>query len=255
MAKQRRAKPFAPAKPLPSKVKGYKVRESRRAKHVSIKVSNWGEVEVVVPPGFSVDKLTRILEQRKGWIQKTKAKIQAERQATAHETEPSRPTEIILRAVDEVWTVSYQATDADNVAVDVDLEQHHLRVTGQIDQVSLCHQLLGQWVRDYARYRLTAWIREVSDHVQLPFNRLTIRRQKTRWASCSSDRNINLNDKLMFIPKELVHYVFVHELCHTIHLNHSSQFWDLVGQKEPHYKPLDKELRTAWRYVPRWLVS
>jgi len=49
-----------------------------------------------------------------------------------------------------------------------------------------------------------------------------------------------------------VRYVFIHELCHTIHMNHSPKFWALVAEKEPNYQQIDRELRKAWRYVPAW---
>ncbi len=59
--------------------------------------------------------------------------------------------------------------------------------------------------------------------------------------------------KLLFLPPELVRYVFVHELCHTVHMNHSREFWRFLAVKEPGYMELDKQLRTAWRLVPAWL--
>lgn len=239
---------------------GYRIRESRRAKYVSIKVSTWGEVEVVAPPGTESQRIAVILEQRQDWIHATQQRIQDERQAIAHETAVALPTDVVLRAIDQTWSVSYEATPDLNVTLNVlspnqasARDTRRLHMTGQIDQISLCHNVLGQWIRAYAQQQLGGWLRQVSREVGLPFNRMTIRRQKTRWASCSSKSSISLNDKLLFLPADLVRYVLIHELCHTIHLNHSSAFWSLVGQKEPNYKALDDELRTAWRYVPRWL--
>ena len=51
----------------------------------------------------------------------------------------------------------------------------------------------------------------------------------------------------------MVHYVFIHELCHTLELNHSAKFWSLVEQWQPDYKRLDAELKDAWRLVPGWV--
>jgi hypothetical protein len=48
-------------------------------------------------------------------------------------------------------------------------------------------------------------------------------------------------------------YVFIHELCHTIHMNHSQKYWAFLASREPEYVSLDKELRGAWRVVPPWV--
>jgi hypothetical protein len=45
----------------------------------------------------------------------------------------------------------------------------------------------------------------------------------------------------------------VHELCHTMHFNHSPEFWAMVCERMPEYRAVDAELRTAWRYVPAWV--
>ena len=58
------------------------------------------------------------------------------------------------------------------------------------------------------------------------FNRLSIRSQRTRWGSCSRNKNISLNVKLVLLPEDLMDYVILHELVHTRIHNHSKSFWE-----------------------------
>ena len=75
------------------------------------------------------------------------------------------------------------------------------------------------------------------------YNRIFIRNQKTRWGSCSGNRNLSFNYKLIFLSERQRDYVIVHELCHLKEFNHSKRFWDLVKQHFPDYPSLRAEIR------------
>ena len=77
----------------------------------------------------------------------------------------------------------------------------------------------------------------------LPFkyNRVFIRSQTTRWGTCSSKGNVSFNWRLIKCPHWIWDYLFVHELCHTVHMNHSAEFWQLVNV---HYPRLEEA--RAW---------
>ena len=68
------------------------------------------------------------------------------------------------------------------------------------------------------------------------FTSVTVRDQKTRWGSCSSRGTLSFNYRLIFAPGVVLDYVVVHELCHLTHMNHSRDFWDMVGSIMPDYR-------------------
>jgi len=96
---------------------------------------------------------------------------------------------------------------------------------------------------DEAKKILRNRLEELSAIHKLDFNRSFIRSQKTRWGSCSTKNNINLNIKLNNLPEELRDYVIIHELVHTKVKNHSSIFWMEMAKYYPDPKFADKKLR------------
>jgi predicted metal-dependent hydrolase len=228
----------------------YTVRESSRARHVNLKISMDGELEVVIPRGFNRRQIPGILQKKQAWIKRAAKRVAERRQ---HQTaQPALPAEILLRAIGETWAVEYRPTASAQITIS-EKDGRRLVLSGAVHNVDMGQTALQKWAMRKAKERFEPWLRAVSVEENLPFSKVTIRGQKTRWGSCSSRETISLNYKLLFLPPEWARYVLIHELCHTKELNHSAKFWALVAQKEPNFKKIKKELRTAWRYLPGWV--
>ncbi len=74
------------------------------------------------------------------------------------------------------------------------------------------------------------------------YHRVCIRDQKSRWGSCSAQKNLNFSYRIIFLPPELADYLIVHELCHLGEMNHAARFWKLVEKTIPGYKKIRREL-------------
>ena len=87
--------------------------------------------------------------------------------------------------------------------------------------------------------------------VGVTYGRITIRKQRTRWGSCSEKGNLNFNCLLMKVPDTVRDYVVVHELCHRKEMNHSERFWEQVRHVLPDYKESEKWLHTYGKALIR----
>jgi len=110
-------------------------------------------------------------------------------------------------------------------------------------------------IHDMAKEELTNILNKKSMEFTLPYSRVFIKAPKTRWGSCSSQGNINLNRNLLFLTLKQVEYLITHELCHTVHFNHSSQYWNLVSTFIPDFKGVDRSLKNATLKVPLWALA
>jgi len=99
---------------------------------------------------------------------------------------------------------------------------------------------------------LPPWLESLAASHGFHFGRAAVRLQRTRWGSYSRRGTVSLNARLLLLPPELTEYVMVHELCHSLHLAHSSRFWSLVRQHDPHCDRHRRELRMAGRSLPAW---
>lgn len=261
---------FPMPSPMALALPEYQVRESKRAKHVSIKISVEGEVEVVVPPKFERAKLPELLERKRAWIEKTRDRLLTAAENTPEDWHVEKPDTLFLRwqsqkVTDpgkpprpkdnvEAWAVTYKPSVGDRITCIPSLNRR-LTLRGNTHQPAACQAVLRKWLAHKAHQELAPWLRQLGFELDLPCRSISVRGQKTVWASCSSNKDISLNYKLLFLPRPLVHYVLVHELCHTVHMNHSADFWALVEEKQPGYKQWKNHIKKGWQYVPRWVET
>lgn len=97
--------------------------------------------------------------------------------------------------------------------------------------------------REIARDIFTQKVAYYAQIMNVTYGRISIREQKTRWGSCSSEGNLNFNWRLIFAPEEVLDYIVVHELAHRKEMNHSPAFYNVVREVLPEYKKQQKWLR------------
>ena len=86
-------------------------------------------------------------------------------------------------------------------------------------------------------------VRFFADRLGVTYEKVTVRNQKTLWASCGANGNLSFNCLLMKVPENIRDYVIVHELCHRFEMNHSAKFWRHVEEVIPDYRACRKWLK------------
>lgn len=229
----------------------YQIRESARAKYMSLRVTVERGLEVVVPRGFDRRLIPTFLREKGEWVQSALSKIEQARQRRTAEPIVPLPTEITFPSCGRTWTVDYVMKRSPKISLKDDANGG-LSICGPIGNIAACHAVLQRWTHRQAFNVLIPQLRQLSTETGIAFVQTAIRCQKSRWGSCSSNGTISLNQKLLFTEPDLVRYVLIHELCHMREMNHSRHFWKLVGQFYPDFRLARRRLKDAWFQMPSW---
>jgi predicted metal-dependent hydrolase len=227
---------------------GWEVRESARARRLTVKVFPGGRVQVVVPRGTRAAVVQQFVARHARWIDR---KVEEYRHQQPPSPQPL-PDEIRFQALGECWNVAYEPGRAALRATEGDWR---LLVRGDLQRPRAIRHMLQRWLLRHAHARLSPWLEATAAATGTAYRRLQVRRQRTRWGSCSRSGTISLNACLLFQPAPVARYLFVHELAHTQQMNHSSRFWRLVEDFEPDWRGLDRDLMRGWRHVPDWVFG
>ena len=231
----------------------YHYHRSQRAKHVGLRLSRQAGLLVTVPRGVTLARADAVVLAKSAWIIKHLTRFATLPPAIPVPSVPAPlPLAIELPALGETWTVAYERSGLSGVSIRA-LEPGQLQLRGAVADDELCRGALRLWLAQRAQVTLLPQLRELATVAGFRYERGQIRGQRTRWGSCSGRGTISLNWHLLFLTPEQVRYVLLHELCHTVELNHSLRFWRLLQQHQPDSEGLRKTMRRAWQELPAWL--
>jgi len=225
----------------------YTLKQSTRSRRVTFKASLHRGLEIIIPPQFNHKHLPTLLETHKPWIEKQLHNLQQKQDKLQRDLLPDT---IHLLAISQCWKVVY--IPCKNNLKLMARPQHELVLMGDLTQKRQCRILLVKWAICQAKVHLLDQLKSISSTTQLSYTKGMIRNQLTRWGSCSAKKVISLNYKLLFFPPALAQHIMLHELCHTVHLNHSAPFWELVGKWDPHWQLHRQTIRHIETQLPGW---
>ena len=213
----------------------YRIRRSNRALHARIQVDADG-VEVVVPRHFPLRNVEPFVQEKRPWIERTLRRM---RESEA-EFPPAR-----LCDGGEVPYLGERLSL--RVRVEPRRSRAHVSRRGSELRVKVgprtgLMEALEGWYRRRARLEVAPRLDAAVTRAGRSYERLQIRGQRTRWASCSTSGSMSFNWRLLLAPAEILDYVVEHEVAHLDVQDHSARFWRLLGSRCP-----------AWRAHEAWL--
>lgn len=195
-------------------------------------------IRLTAPIFCTKRQIQNFIQQSEQWLIQTWQKQQSQIDIAKHELPETLTVFDIESAIKIIYTTQKNNYRFDAIENKLYISQRHPE------------KYLKAFVIEYAKDRIPHYLAKISQECGLTFTTCAIRQPKTRWGSCSAKKEIMLNSALVLYSNDVVRYVCIHELSHTVHFNHSAEFWELVYQHDHEYKINQKKLKTI--PMPWW---
>lgn len=210
---------------------------NERSRRIRLSVKSDSEIVVSMPPSVLYRDALRFVESKTDWIIKQQTKVQAG--LTLFAPESCFKTKFHQLAITKGNTDRVY-NRVGNGVIQIFIPE---RVDHELPKVQeFIKKTLIDVMRWEAKVYLPKRLKELAEKHGFRYQDVSIKNTKTRWGSCSSANNINLNLHLMRVPEHLVDYVLLHELSHTVVKNHGEKFWLLLEHCYPNSRKADKEM-------------
>lgn len=197
---------------------------SKRARRLRL-VSGINGVQAIVPQNYRTEELESFVSSKKDWIIRM-SRYYSKLKERCGGLEPG--TIYFLGSKYRFHVVK----DRQQSAVVSDAMKV---ITFHVNDRRRYKQEMQEWYKEQTGRIITERLPALANKLNLKYNKVTIKSQRSRWASCSKKGNLNFNLLLAAAPPEVIDYVIIHELVHLLELDHSRRFWQLVKEADPEY--------------------
>jgi predicted metal-dependent hydrolase len=198
----------------------YQVRRSERARRVRVTVDPTRGVEVVLPRRAPAREAAAAISELRPWIERRMREVARAREAVAARGN----------------TVPYLGQTLETLTDPGRTRVHRRGDMLLVPAGEEREPALERWYRRAAKAEIAPRLDHACRMAGSSYSALTIRGQRTRWASCSRSGAMSFNWRLLLAPEPVLDYVVWHEVCHLHVMDHSPRFWALLGQHWPQYR-------------------
>jgi predicted metal-dependent hydrolase len=204
----------------------YTVRRSDRARRVRVTVDAARGVEVVLPRRAGSREAAAAVAELRTWIERRVAELERTQETIAARGDAVPYLDETLQLLPHRGRTRVHRTGDQLLVPDGDYRP-----------------ALERWYRRAARTEIAPRLDLAAAAVGRPYRSLTIRAQRTRWASCSPGGAMSFNWRLLLAPERVLDYVVWHEACHLEVMDHSPRFWALLARHCGDYRDHSRWLR------------
>lgn len=196
-------------------------------KTATIRISEQLEVVVKVPRSMSKKQIEDLVNKHEKWIIES-----LEKKRRLSENHDWYHTKEILY-LGQYWPVTLVQDANQKSRAFFDGKRFIVIFDGKRESAK---KEMECFLRKQAKELLLPMIHDYAELIGVTFNKVSIRKQVTRWGSCSSRKNLSFNVKILCAPTQMIAYVVLHEVMHLKHFNHGSLFWQEIEKIMPDYR-------------------
>jgi predicted metal-dependent hydrolase len=198
--------------------------QNKRTKRFRL-VSGINGVRAIVPLNYSIKELENFITSKRNWILRTSqyyGKLKERNGGLQPYTLYFLGSKYKFRIVKDRWPLTVVS---DTIKL----------ITFHVTDRRRYKQHIQEWYKQQTYTIIADRLPTLASRFNVKYNKVSVKNQKSRWASCSKNGNLHFNLLLAAAPSTVIDYVMIHELMHLIEFDHSLRFWQLVKEADPDY--------------------
>lgn len=215
------------------------VSRTRRATRISLSVRPDGSVRLSYPAAVSHKRAMRFLNEKSEWIVENRRKIE----------ERYKPAPLTESYSTRCHALHFERAEVEKISVRIKdgviIVKHPSAAAQESEEVQYAAgKGIMEALRVEAKKLLPAMVERLASEHGFRYGNVRVKASRSKWGSCTAHNDINLSLFLMLLPDRLIEYVVLHELCHTVHKDHSARFHTLLDKvTQGGHRALNRELR------------
>jgi len=206
----------------------YKHIVNNRLRHTYLSFDDEGNL-IIKSPKVSQKYIEKLLLKKSSWINSSKEKIL---QKKGRAVDFSKKSELYFYG--KAYTLVLQRWTKKRSKLVFEDTQFILYYSSY-DEVAF-QRHIDHFYKEKAKELIPAILSTCSSAMNLKYNKVSFRKTKRQWGSCSGKNDLSFNSMMVKLPKDIIEYIIVHELAHIRHKHHQKSFWSLVERHLSDYK-------------------